>query len=285
MSNVPTQVHLIVGGYPPGTSAGHDMDYARVRLLNLLQDAACVRATVSSDFADLERWLPASHLLITYVAGPFPDERQHRLLCEWLDGGGRWLALHGTSGGKAAPVGDNRRMRKMVKMAHHQTLGAFFLNHPPLCKFRVEVADSSHPLTNGVPDSFEVADELYMIELQQPSESHVLLTTQLERDPSPAGFGFVYDKDTSLMPDGKTRVLGYIRNFGKGGITYFALGHCHGPANNVQPSVDASVAGDTVTPKAFRGSWESPAFEKLLRNAIAWGAGEERGEGSQERKR
>jgi uncharacterized protein len=270
MSNVPGQVHLIVGGYPPGGSAGHDMDYARLRLLTLLQDSSSIHATVSSDFADLERWLPASRTLMTYVAGPFPDERQNRLLAEWLDGGGRWLALHGTSGGKAAAVGDNRRMRQMVKMAHHQTLGAFFLNHPPLCKFRVEVTDRSHPLTNGVPDSFEVADELYMIELQQPSESHVLLTTQLEKDPSPPGFGFVYDKDTSLMPDGKTRVLGYVRNFGKGAIIYFALGHCHGPANNIQPFVDPSVARDGRTPKAFRGSWESPAFERLLRNSIEW---------------
>ncbi|MBV8055909.1 MAG: ThuA domain-containing protein [Deltaproteobacteria bacterium] len=271
MNNAPSQVHLIAGGYPPGASAGHDMDYARVRLLNLLQDAAQARATVSNDFADLERWLPASHLLITYVAGPFPDERQNQLLCEWLSDGGRWLALHGTSGGKAVSMGGDRRLRKMVKMAHHQTLGAFFLNHPPLCKFRVDVADSANPLTNGLPDSFEVADELYMIELQQPSESHVLLTTQLEKDPSPPGFGFVYDKDTSLMPDGKTRVLGYIRNFGRGAVTYFALGHCHGPANNVQPFVDASVARDRATPQAFRGSWESPAFDRLLRNAIEWG--------------
>jgi len=168
-------------------------------------------------------------------------------------------------------VGDNRRFRKMVKMAHHQTLGAFFLNHPPLCRFRVDVADRSHPLTGGVPASFEVADELYMIELQRPAESHLLLTTQMEKDPSPPGFGFVYDKDTSLLPDGKTRVLGYVRDFGKGAITYFALGHCHGPANNIQPFVDNSVAHDGATPNAFRGSWESPAFERLLRNAIEWG--------------
>jgi len=273
MNNVPSQVHLIAGGFPPGASAGHDMDYARLRLLTLLQDAGESRATVSNDFADLERWLAASQLLITYVAGPFPDERQNQLLCRWLDGGGRWLALHGTSGGKAAAVGDNRRMRKMVKMAHHQTLGAFFLNHPPLRKFRVDVADRTHPLTDGVPESFEVADELYLIEMQAPSASHVLLTTQLEKDPSPAGFGFVYDKDTSLMPDGKTRVLGYIRDFGKGAITYFALGHCHGRANNIQPLADASVAEGGVTPTPFRGSWESTAFERLLHNAIEWGIG------------
>jgi uncharacterized protein len=272
MSSLPNQAHLIVGGYPPGASAGHDMDYARVRLLGLLQEVGDWRTTVANDFIDLERWLPASKLLITYVAGPFPDERQNLLLREWLGAGGRWLALHGTSGGKAIAVGDNRGMRKMVKMAHHQTLGAFFLNHPPLCKFRVEVADRSHLLTRSVPAAFEVADELYMIELQRPFESHVLLTTEMEKDPSPPGFGFVYDADTSLMPDGKTRVLGYIRNVGKGGVTYFALGHCHAPANNIQPFIDASLTRDSVTRQAFRGSWESPAFEQLLRNAIEWGA-------------
>jgi type 1 glutamine amidotransferase len=267
----PCQVHLIVGGYPPGSPAGHDMDYARIRLLELLQAGDNFRTTVANDFSDLDRWLPLSDLLITYVAGPFPDERQNRLLGDWLMAGGHWLGLHGTSGGKAAPVGEDRRKRKMVKMAHHQVLGAFFLNHPPLCKFQVKVTDSSHPLMRGVPASFEVADELYLIELQHLSETHVLLTTELERDPSPPGFGFVYDADSSLMPDGKTRALGYVRELGKGGIAYFALGHCHALTNNVQPFVDASVAANGVTPRTFRGSWASPAFEQILRNAIEWG--------------
>jgi hypothetical protein len=30
--------------------------------------------TVSGNFADVEKWLPESRLLITYVAGPYPDE-------------------------------------------------------------------------------------------------------------------------------------------------------------------------------------------------------------------
>ena len=50
-----------------------------------------------------------------------------------------------------------------------------------------------------------------------------------------------------------------------------ALGHCHAPTNNVQPFVDASVAADGTTPTTFRGAWETPAFDQLLRNAIAWG--------------
>src|SRR5947209_1348839 len=218
----PAQVHVIVGGFPPGASAGHDMDYARLRLLELFHGHAALRATVANDFADLERWLAASNMLVTYVAGPFPDDRQNRTLREWIADGGRWIALHGTSGGRAVAVGGNRRIRKMVKMAHHETLGAFFLNHPPLCKFEVKVADRSHPLSDGLPAAFEVTDELYMIELQAPSESRILLTTELANDPSPPGFGFAYDHDTSLMPDGKSRVLGYVRDVGKGATAYFA---------------------------------------------------------------
>jgi hypothetical protein len=244
------------------------MDYARIRLLQVLQAEGGLRATVANDFADLERWLPESKLLITYVAGPFPDERQNRILGEWLNAGGRWLALHGTSGGRAVPVAAGAPMRKMVKMPHHHTLGAFFLNHPPLCTFRVEVADRSHPLTMGVPQFFEVTDELYLIELQRPAETHVLLTTELAKDPSPPGFGFAYDKDTSVLADGKTRVLGYVREVGRGSIIYYALGHCHPGATDVQRSVESTGAAERSAPQPFRGSWTSPAFERLLRNAI-----------------
>jgi hypothetical protein len=106
--------------------------------------------------------------------------------------------------------------------------------------------------------------------------SHVLLTTELARDPSPPGFGFVYDQDTSVLPDGKTRVLGYIRTLGQGGVAYIALGHCHTPASNRPRVVDASAQESGSLPALFRGAWETEPFERLLRNGIAWGLGEER---------
>ena len=163
---------------------------------------------------------------------------------------------------------------KWLKPVTTPRWGSFFLNHPPLRKFQVEVTHQGHVLTKGLPASFEVTDELYLIELQEPSTSQVLLTTQLPKDPSPQGFGFVYDKDTSLLPDGKTRVLGYTREVGKGGVTYIALGHCHSPSSNVQPFVDDSVEASGTTPKSFRGPWETAPFEQLLRNGITWGSGQ-----------
>ncbi len=207
-------------------------------------------------------------MLITYVAGPYPDDAQNAFIRGWIEAGGRWLALHGTSGGKAARVGEHRRA--MVKGPYHDTLGGFFLNHPPVRKFRVNVTDPESPITRGLPASFEVSDQLYLVELQHPEDTKVLLTTELPQDPSPPGFGFVYDRDTSLQADGKTRVLGYTRKIGKGAVTYVALGHCHNPTNNVQPFVDASVEPSGKTPLTFRGSWESPELNRLIQNAIEW---------------
>ena len=78
------RAHLIAGGFPPGSSAGHDHDYARLRLLGLLAEQD-VAASVANDFADVERWLPVSRLLITYVAGPYPDAGACHAIQHWLE--------------------------------------------------------------------------------------------------------------------------------------------------------------------------------------------------------
>lgn len=245
------------------------MDFARLQLLSALAEDDAIRVSVANDYADLDRWLARTQLLVSYVAGPFLDDAQCAMVDGWLRAGGRWLALHGSAGGKAVPVDGDRRRRRMVSSAHHDLLGGFFLNHPPLRRFTVDVT-AGHPITAGVPTSFETADELYFIELRAPANTTVLLSTALPEDPAP-GFGFVVDNDTSLGPDGRTRALGFVREIGDGGVAYLALGHCHTPVGGIQPFVDTSVAADGVTPPVFRGSWEVPAFQLLLRNAIAWG--------------
>ena len=263
------RAHVVAGGYPIGALAGHDMDYARLRLLELLEEQGLL-ASVGNDFADIDRWLPQTQLLVTYVAGPVLTEEQNTFVRQWLDDGGRWLGLHGSSGGKAVRTGEGRR-RRMVKMGHHHTLGAFFISHPPVRKFRVDITDPGHPLMRDMPESFETVDEPYMIEVQHPDETEMLLTSALGPDTLRGDFGFEYDEDTALMADGKTRALGFTRRVGKGGVTYVALGHCHTPASNSQAYVDENVAEGGVTPTTLRVTWETEAYQQLLRNAIAWG--------------
>jgi uncharacterized protein len=259
----PARAHVIAGGYPPGQSAGHDHDYARLKLLELLAEQN-VAASVANDFADIEKWLPLSRLLITYVAGPYPDAAQCRAIQHWLEAGGYWLGLHGTSGGRAERV-EGMRQRRTVRTEHHAILGSRFLTHPPLCPFRVDV--TGHSLTKGLDASFDIEDEPYFIEIEDPASTRILLTAYYGPAAVSSAIGTVYASDTSLQPDGKTRVLGYLREVGSGGVIYFALGHCHNPASRAGRAADPA---DT-TPATFHGAWENAAFTTLLRNAIAHG--------------
>jgi type 1 glutamine amidotransferase len=267
-----SRAHVIAGGFPRGAPAGHDHDYARLQLLEILRSNE-INASVANDFGDIENWLPISKLLVTYVAGPYPDEVQNRAIRRWLEDGGHWLGLHGTSGGRAVRTSETDRRRRMLKLAHHETLGGFFLNHPPVRRFRVDVHAGTDRLTEGLPQSFEVIDEPYMIEVQDRESTRVLLTAELGPDSSPPGFGFSYEEDTALGPDGRTRVLGYTRDVGKGRVTYIALGHCHDPASNSQPFVDRSVDPEGRTPATLRQTWETAPFRTLLQNAVVQGMG------------
>jgi type 1 glutamine amidotransferase len=258
------RAHLVAGGFPPGSPAGHDHDYARLRLLELLA-AENMPASVANDFTGIEKWLPVSHLLITYVAGPYPDAAQCGAIKAWLEAGGHWLGLHGTSGGRAERV-EGFRSRRTVKTEHHALLGSYFLTHPPICRFRVDVRDVDHPITRGVDGSFEVEDEPYFIELQDPASTRILLTADYGPDAVSPSIGTLYPSDTSLQSDGRTRVIGYAREVGRGGVTYFALGHCHNPEIRAGRAVDAA----DNTPPTFHGAWESDAFLAVLRNAIVF---------------
>jgi uncharacterized protein len=256
------RAHVIAGGFPLGSPAGHDHDHARLRLLQLLGESG-TPASVGNDFADVEKWLPLSRLLITYVAGPYPDGAQCRAIRSWLESGGHWLALHGTSGGRAERV-EGMRHRRSVKTEHHELLGGRFLTHPPIAEFRIEVKDANSPLTRGLGASFVVEDEPYFVELQDPSATRVLLTADYGAAGEWPVVNSLYGSDTSLLPDGRSRVVGYTREIGQGRVTYFALGHCHNPASRAGRAPDPA----DKTPPIFHGPWENDAFVTLLRNAI-----------------
>jgi type 1 glutamine amidotransferase len=259
------RAHVITGGFPPGSMSGHDHDYARLKLLGLLAERE-VPASVANDFADVEKWLPTTQLLITYVAGPYPNAAQTGAIRQWLEGGGHWLALHGTSGGRAERV-EGSRSRRTVRSEHHALLGSMFLTHPPIREFRVEVRDKDSPLTRGLGASFVVEDEPYFVELQEPAATRILLTAEYGPDAVSPSIGTLYPTDTSLQADGKTRVIAYSRDVGEGGVVYCALGHCHNPA--IRAARTFNDPADTTSP-TFRAPWETEGFATLLRNAIAW---------------
>jgi uncharacterized protein len=225
-----------------------------------------VPASVGNDFVDIARWLKLSQMLITYVAGPYPDAAQCRVLQDWLEAGGRWVGLHGTSGGRAERV-EGMRQRRTVRTEHHALLGSRFLTHPAIRRFRVDVADSAHALTCDLPASFEVEDEPYFIELQDPGATRILMTAAYGPDAQSPSIGTIYPADTSLLADGATRAIAYTHRVGMGGVAYMALGHCHCPATRARRVPDPTDTRGSI----FRGAWDSEAFLTFLHNAIAWG--------------
>ncbi len=266
----PIRAHVIVGGFPPGTHGGHDMDYARLQILQALQADPRVNATVSSDFTDCHKWVADCQLLMTYVAGPYADDQETGVIRDWLAEGGRWLALHGSSGGKAVRLegSDDAApdvptpglgFRRLVKTSYHDALGAYFTSHPPIQEFQVDVADPNHVLTQNLPASFQITDEPYMVQVLHP-ETRVLLATS-DIAPPPPEVQARYGGDLSLLPDGRSRALAFVREVGKGGVAYIAPGHCS-PAS---PGTD----------ERFQGPWKTAAYEQLLENAVSWGTGVE----------
>ena len=99
--STPRRAHLIAGGFPSGSHAGHDHDYARLRLLGLLAEGD-LPASTANDFADVERWLlvePAAD----HVRGRPVSRRRAVPRHPRLARGGRALAR---------PARDERRPRR-----------------------------------------------------------------------------------------------------------------------------------------------------------------------------
>ena len=202
------QVHMVAAG------KYHDIDFARLELLKLLAEHGEIRTSVSSDYADTGR-IAAADLLITYTCDLIPDAAQTTALAEWLDRGGRWLALHGTNSvlrfgadGKVDCPDENPEFMAL--------LGTRFAAHPPIAPFTVEVSRGDHPVTSGLGD-FAIEDECYLT--RRTADIDILLHTSFT--------GTCPEFRDAHWDEPQVPVL-YERRIGQGGVLYLTLGHCRG---------------------------------------------------------
>lgn len=232
----------------------HDFDYARLRLLAMLGEHPRARTRVFENYAVGDA-LDRADLLVTYTCDQRPDPAQQQRLIEFVERGGRWLALHGTNAAIDAPAEGAPRLFRTPRALGPvpQVLGSQFLGHPPIEPYRVEVTQPEHPFVLGVP-SFEVTDELYVSELHPPLD--VLLHT---RWTGPCR-GF----DEGETTDDDPRPVLYLKQTGAGTVCYFTLGHCRGRFDVQDLGVDDLGRED-------RGSWVLPEFVTVLERCLAWG--------------
>ncbi len=240
--------YLVAGG------RYHDIDYARAELLKLLAEHPHVRTRVGSDYRDTES-IAASRFLVTYTCDVRPSAEEQEALHDYVAGGGRWLALHGTNSVLDFTKKGVEAPRIIDRMAF--TLGSQFIAHPPIQPYEVRPVAPSHPLVQGI-GAFETDDELYLCEYHDRDRLVPLFETTYAGE----ALGFT----VSDWSDADRHLVVYLRPLGEGAVLYNTLGHCRGHWD-MQPAMD-------YYPQVERCSWELPQYHEMLRRGIAWCLGE-----------
>ena len=230
----------------------HDIDFARLELLKLLAEHPEIRTTVANDYSDVAR-IAQCRFLVTYTCDLMPTPGEAAAIRTFLEGGGRWLALHGTNSilrFTDAGVDSPEERPDVMEM-----LGSQFKAHPPIgAPFRVTVNNRDHPLTRGI-DDFDVVDELYLMKTLAPLE--VLMQTNFTGEAT----GFI----DAQWDDPAVPVL-YLRQLGAGSVLYNTLGHCRGhyDLTELMPFWEHPE----------RCAWNYPVYHEMLRRGIRWAMGE-----------
>ena len=230
----------------------HDVDFARLELLKLLAEHPEIRTTVANDYSDVAR-IAQCRFLVTYTCDLMPTPGEAAAIRTFLEGGGRWLALHGTNSilrFTDAGVDSPEERPDVMEM-----LGSQFKAHPPIgAPFRVTVNNRDHPLTRGI-DDFDVIDELYLMMTLAPLE--VLMQTNFTGEAT----GFI----DAQWDDPAVPVL-YLRQLGAGSVLYNTLGHCRGhyDLTELMPFWEHPE----------RCAWNYPVYHEMLRRGIRWAMGE-----------
>jgi type 1 glutamine amidotransferase len=249
-SEHPTRVNawFVVGG------RFHDFDYARTEILALIGEHAHVRTQVSSTWSDIDD-IVASDFVVSYTCDVRPNVEQQEKMRAYVEGGGRWLALHGTNSAlDFTPDGVNAP-RCFPLWA--ETLGSQFVAHPPIEPYTVENKAPDHWLVQGI-ENFETDDELYNCEYHDRDQLEVHLATHWSGEAA----GFVESDWTG--PD-DMHLVQYVRPLGQGAVLYNTLGHCRGHWDLPERT--------PYYPKIERGSWEVPQYRELLRRGLRWAMG------------
>ncbi len=236
-------VYFVAGG------KYHNIDYARLEILKLLADQPRLKVSVGADYSDIET-ICAADFVITYTCDVMPSAAETEKLCEYMQAGGRWFALHGTNS-ILRFLEDGSVDCPRENDAFMDMLGSQFLSHPPIQPYDVEVSAPDHPLVKDI-STFTVDDELYL------SEHHGEQTMLLHTHWNGVTESFVHDQWTSDEP----RSCMYLRPYGDGEVLYLTLGHCRGKYD-MQPHIEEY-------PEPEFGAWKTTEYYELLRRGIRW---------------
>ncbi len=233
MITTPLLANLVCGS----PARNHDFDFARRALLDALYAAGDIRTDTWNNY-DNGAAILAGNLLVSYTSQVPVSDDNCAALRRFLENGGRWFAVHASNS-----VLQNPHLPGI--------LGSKFLAHPPYMRYPVTVTRPEDPLLADIPASFDVDDELYVIDYADDVE--VLLNTEWGGEAMGRTF------------PSAVRPLMYRRRVGEGGVLYLALGHCNRPFDKPRPEMPDRPD--------LRGPWATPVHQELIRRGIDWAAG------------
>ncbi len=234
----------------------HDFDFARLEILKLLAEDERIRTRVFEDYDSARPALAEADFLISYTCNVAGSLDTQEALKAFVEGGKRWYALHGTNSilrflsPEGAGYGELLVKAPRWAPLMMETLGSQFVAHPPIAPYRVEIAQPSHPMVQGV-EPFETTDELYLL------ETHGELDVMLYCEFAGEATGF-FEKDWEKA----SHPVFYEKPHGDGAVLYLTLGHCRG-------HYDMQGVADYY-PEIERCAWDLPVFYTLLRRGIDW---------------
>ena len=111
--------------------------------------------------------ITAADFLVTYTCDVRPSTEEQQAIRDWVNRGGRWLALHGTNCTLDPPTGSDGGLYSAPRVfpVWADTLGSQFVSHPPIEPYVVTRSPgaATDPLVAGI-EPFEANDELYLME-------------------------------------------------------------------------------------------------------------------------
>lgn len=163
--------------------------------------------------------------LVFYTNRELPiSEENRRAILEYVREGGAFVAIHSGTG------------TFFEWPPYQEMIDAIFDGHPWTQKVRVLIEDGEHPITEGLPESFEVEDEIYQHKNWSRAVTHVLASLDTASvDLNAKGVNRT-DKDFGLA---------WAHRYGEGRVYVNALGHT-------------------------KACWDHPCFERMIVRGIRW---------------
>jgi hypothetical protein len=152
---------------------------------------------------------------------------------------------------------------------YKKMIGGVWSEQPPASghtarhKFLVNIIDRNHPITAGLPPSFEADDELYH-NMHMAAGVHILATAYDDpkfKFPTVALSGWPH---LDMNPTGKNQPMFWTVHYGKGRTFYTALGHdikseeMPGFSTTFVRGVEWAATGKIKTPAPPFRSWAEP---------------------------